>query len=287
MTFHALPRSPMISHDLETGRLGRHCQGNEPGHHTPYLYNAAGRPELAQATLHKLLHMYSDSADGLPGNDDVGQQSAWCVFSARHHLPRPSIHLPGPSIALHRPSMPFHRPSMPVHRPSAAGTSSRRSITFHGLPFTFQALPSPSTALRLQVRLLGARPLSSRPLRRHLRARPPAHHLGRARPWQVHFLRNCRLTTVEHTPLISCCGLPPDHRRAHPSLMTLATSAGPVPRQLSARRRRRWRRPAGRPPARAAHSIHYRGEPERRGQVRVCRLLEWRSAQQVRSSLSS
>lgn len=68
--------------DLETGHLGGHVQGNEPGHHIPYLYNAADAPWKAQETLDKLLAMYTVDSAGLPGNDDVGQMSAWFVLSS-------------------------------------------------------------------------------------------------------------------------------------------------------------------------------------------------------------
>ncbi|KAJ1447959.1 glycosyl hydrolase family 92-domain-containing protein [Pelagophyceae sp. CCMP2097] len=67
--------------DLETGYLGGHCHGNEPGHHAPYLYNAARAPAKAQKTVRQIAAFYTDEPDGLPGNDDVGQTSAWLVFS--------------------------------------------------------------------------------------------------------------------------------------------------------------------------------------------------------------
>ena len=73
--------------DLESGILGGHCHGNEPGHHVPYLYNAAGRPHKARALLEKLVGMYTDQADGLPGNDDVGQMSAWLFFTTLGFYP--------------------------------------------------------------------------------------------------------------------------------------------------------------------------------------------------------
>mmetsp|Transcript_92794 Transcript_92794/g.178129 ORF Transcript_92794/g.178129 Transcript_92794/m.178129 type:complete len:815 (+) Transcript_92794:53-2497(+) len=73
--------------DMETGRLGGHVQGNEPGHHIPYLYNSAGAPWKTQDTVDKLMAMYTTGNDGLPGDDDVGQMSAWFVFSALGFYP--------------------------------------------------------------------------------------------------------------------------------------------------------------------------------------------------------
>jgi predicted alpha-1,2-mannosidase len=57
-------------------------QGNEPSHHIPYLYNFAGAPAKTEAQVRKSLALYQDGPDGLPGNDDDGQMSAWWVFSA-------------------------------------------------------------------------------------------------------------------------------------------------------------------------------------------------------------
>jgi predicted alpha-1,2-mannosidase len=57
--------------------------GNEPDIHAAYLFNAAGRPDLTQEWTRWILdHKYSDSYDGLDGNDDAGTLSAWYVFSA-------------------------------------------------------------------------------------------------------------------------------------------------------------------------------------------------------------
>ncbi|KAH8097173.1 glycosyl hydrolase [Aureococcus anophagefferens] len=67
--------------DLETGYVGGHCHGNEPGHHAPYLFNAAGAQHRAQAALDRIAALYTARDDGLPGNDDVGQTSAWPLFA--------------------------------------------------------------------------------------------------------------------------------------------------------------------------------------------------------------
>ena len=73
-------RNPTKQLDLATGTLGGHCHGNEPGHHTPYLYNVAKRPWRTAETIRAINAMYTDSE--IPGNDDVGQTSAWFVWSA-------------------------------------------------------------------------------------------------------------------------------------------------------------------------------------------------------------
>jgi predicted alpha-1,2-mannosidase len=65
------------------GMVGQYAHGNEPSHHIAYLYVYAGQPWKTQARVHSLLEtMYSDNPDGLQGNEDCGQMSAWYVMSA-------------------------------------------------------------------------------------------------------------------------------------------------------------------------------------------------------------
>lgn len=70
------------------GILGNYVHGNEPSHHIPYLFNWTGRPDKTQKTVRMILNeMYSPEIDGLCGNDDAGQMSAWYVFSALGFYP--------------------------------------------------------------------------------------------------------------------------------------------------------------------------------------------------------
>ena len=70
--------SPDIS-----GLIGQYAHGNEPGHHTIYLYSMLGRPDKAAARLHQVYgQMYFNDVEGLAGNEDVGQMSAWYVLSS-------------------------------------------------------------------------------------------------------------------------------------------------------------------------------------------------------------
>jgi len=67
--------------DLFAG--GYYNHGNEPSHHIAYLYNFAGQPEKTQLHVHQIMEGdYRNSPDGLAGNDDAGQMSAWYVISA-------------------------------------------------------------------------------------------------------------------------------------------------------------------------------------------------------------
>jgi len=66
-----------------TGLIGQYAQGNEPDHHVAYLYDYAGKPWKTQQIVHKIeTEMYVDSTDGICGNEDCGQMSAWLVMSA-------------------------------------------------------------------------------------------------------------------------------------------------------------------------------------------------------------
>ncbi len=94
-----------------TGLIGWYAHGNEPGHHVAYLYAYAGQPWRTQARLKQIMEsQYAARPDGLAGNDDVGEMSAWYVFTAlgfypvtpgsnqyvigRPFLPRATLNLP-------------------------------------------------------------------------------------------------------------------------------------------------------------------------------------------------
>lgn len=71
-----------------TGLVGQYAHGNEPSHHMAYLYAFAGQPWKTQAMVRRLVdEMYKDAPDGLAGNEDCGQMSAWLVFSALGFYP--------------------------------------------------------------------------------------------------------------------------------------------------------------------------------------------------------
>ena len=94
-----------------TGLIGWYAHGNEPSHHVAYLYAYAGQPWRTQARLKQIMEtQYAPRPDGLAGNDDLGQMSAWYVFTTlgfypvtpgsnqyvlgRPFLPRATLHLP-------------------------------------------------------------------------------------------------------------------------------------------------------------------------------------------------
>ncbi len=70
------------------GIIGNYVHGNEPGHHIAYLYNWTDRPWRTQERVRMILDtMYGTGPSGLCGNDDLGQMSAWYVFSALGFYP--------------------------------------------------------------------------------------------------------------------------------------------------------------------------------------------------------
>jgi predicted alpha-1,2-mannosidase len=71
-----------------TGLIGQYAHGNEPSHHIAYLYNFTGTAHKTQAMVHRIMkEMYTDTPDGLEGNEDCGQMSAWYVLSALGFYP--------------------------------------------------------------------------------------------------------------------------------------------------------------------------------------------------------
>jgi predicted alpha-1,2-mannosidase len=72
----------------KVGMIGNYVHGNEPSHHIPYLYCYAGKPWKTQERIHQIVNsMYKAAPDGLCGNDDCGQMSAWYIFSSLGFYP--------------------------------------------------------------------------------------------------------------------------------------------------------------------------------------------------------
>jgi len=75
--------SPDIS-----GLIGQYAHGNEPSHHIAYLFSMAGAPEKTETLVRRIMsEMYTAEKDGICGNEDCGQMSAWYVFSAMGFYP--------------------------------------------------------------------------------------------------------------------------------------------------------------------------------------------------------
>ncbi|MGY3792505.1 GH92 family glycosyl hydrolase [Aquimarina sp. 433] len=71
-----------------TGLIGQYAHGNEPSHHIAYLYNFINKPHKTQEKVHEILtKLYTNTPDGISGNEDCGQMSAWYVLSSLGFYP--------------------------------------------------------------------------------------------------------------------------------------------------------------------------------------------------------
>jgi len=77
------------SHQVDiTGLIGQYAHGNEPSHHMSYLYNFVNKPFKTQEKIRQILtELYTNTPDGISGNEDCGQMSAWYIFSSLGFYP--------------------------------------------------------------------------------------------------------------------------------------------------------------------------------------------------------
>lgn len=77
------------SHQADiTGLIGQYAHGNEPSHHMAYLYNFVSKPFKTQEKVRQILtELYTNTPDGISGNEDCGQMSAWYIFSSLGFYP--------------------------------------------------------------------------------------------------------------------------------------------------------------------------------------------------------
>jgi predicted alpha-1,2-mannosidase len=123
-----------------TGLIGQYAHGNEPSHHMAYLYNYVGQPWKTQMRVRQIMDQFYKSApDGLIGNEDCGQMSAWYVLSAAGFYPV----TPGSNVyAIGTPLFPEVRFNLENGKSfvvRAAGVSDRsiyiQSATLNGKPY--------------------------------------------------------------------------------------------------------------------------------------------------------
>ena len=178
-----------------TGLIGWYAHGNEPRHHVAYLYAAAGEPWRTQARLGSIMaSQYAPRPDGLTGNDDLGQMSAWYLFTAlgfypvtpasneyilgRPFVPRATLHLPNGrrfTVIAHGldDAHPYVAGVTLNGKPLARVFLRHEEILAGGeLAFTMQAQPNRA----------GRAPGRRRPTRCRARARPASRRARSARP---------------------------------------------------------------------------------------------------------
>ena len=124
-----------------TGLIGNYAHGNEPSHHVTYLYTLAGKPERTQELIRQIFEtQYRPAPDGLCGNDDCGQMSAWYMFSAMGFYP---VNPVSGEYVFGAPQMPkfvLHLQDGKTFTVLAEGLSKEHkyveSITLNGEPYT-------------------------------------------------------------------------------------------------------------------------------------------------------
>lgn len=124
-----------------TGLIGQYAHGNEPSHHVAYLYALAGRPERTQELVREICDtQYLPKPDGLCGNDDCGQMSAWYMFSAMGFYPVDPV---SARYVFGAPQIPYfclHLPQGKRLEIEARNLSSEhkyvKRITLNGRPYT-------------------------------------------------------------------------------------------------------------------------------------------------------
>ena len=124
-----------------TGLIGQYAHGNEPSHHVTNLYALAGRPERTQELIREIFDtQYSPKPNGLCGNDDCGQMSAWYMFSAMGFYP---VNPVSGEYVFGAPQMPefvLHLTDGKTFTIKAEGLSEAnkyvKSITLNGEPYT-------------------------------------------------------------------------------------------------------------------------------------------------------
>lgn len=124
-----------------TGLIGQYAHGNEPSHHMTYLYALAGRPERTQELIREIFDtQYSPKPNGLCGNDDCGQMSAWYMFSAMGFYPVNPVSGEYVFGAPQLPEFVLHLADGKTFTIKAEGLSEDnkyvKSITLNGEPYT-------------------------------------------------------------------------------------------------------------------------------------------------------
>ena len=124
-----------------TGLIGQYAHGNEPRHHVTYLYALAGRPERTQELIREIFDtQYSPKPNGLCGNDDCGQMSAWYMFSAMGFYPVNPVSGEYVFGAPQLPEFVLHLADGKTFTIKAEGLSEAnkyvKSITLNGEPYT-------------------------------------------------------------------------------------------------------------------------------------------------------
>ena len=122
-----------------TGLIGMYAHGNEPSHHMAYLFTLAGKPERTAEIVRQIIdNFYPDTREGLCGNDDCGQMSAWYLFSSFGFYPVDPV---SGEYVFGAPQVPYVKLALPNGKSltiKANGLSENakyvKSVTLNGIP---------------------------------------------------------------------------------------------------------------------------------------------------------
>ena len=139
--FTYVPKSTEDLPIFSTGMIGQYAHGNEPSHHVIYLYNKVGQPWKTQKYVAEVLHnLYQNAPDGICGNEDCGQMSAWYMFNAMGFYPVDPVSGHYVFGAPQMPKIVLHLPDGKTFTVIAENLSKEHkyidSITLNGEPYT-------------------------------------------------------------------------------------------------------------------------------------------------------
>jgi len=124
-----------------SGYIGQYVHGNEPAHHVPYLYQYIEQPNKTQQRVRQIMaELYTTKVDGLAGNEDAGQMSAWYLFSALGFYP---VNPVSGEYILGSPEVHFAKINLPNNKHFAVRTINQsakniyvKSVSLNGKPYS-------------------------------------------------------------------------------------------------------------------------------------------------------
>lgn len=139
--FAANPALPPDAPPDISGQMGQYAHGNEPSHHIAYLYAYAGRPWQTQDRVRMIqTQLYAPRPDGMAGNEDVGQMSAWFILSALGFYPvdpTTGIYVFGSPLFTYMHLQTTGPRALVIEAPGASDTRRFiRGVSWNGQPWT-------------------------------------------------------------------------------------------------------------------------------------------------------
>ena len=139
--FAANPALPPDAPPDISGQMGQYAHGNEPSHHIAYLYAYAGRPWQTQDRVRMIqTQLYAPRPDGMAGNEDVGQMSAWFILSALGFYPvdpTTGIYVFGSPLFTYMHLQTTGARALVIEAPEASDTRRFiRGVSWNGQPWT-------------------------------------------------------------------------------------------------------------------------------------------------------